>query len=224
MSTITAKAFLFDFDGVIVDSEDLHMQATLETARPYGIFFSKIYYYDALLGFDDVGMFKKLWSDNTQKLDQKILEKLLVQKNKVFRRIIANNLVFFDGVLDFISRLKKLDIPLGIVSGALFNEIEACLKQGKISDDFQFIISADRVRHSKPHPESYKKAFAEMGRLVSGLKKQNCWVIEDSPAGISSALAAGLPVIGITNSRHKDDLNAADLVISHYRELNVSQP
>lgn len=224
MPSLNARVFLFDFDGVIVDSESLHMQAALETSHPHGITFSKKYYYDILLGFDDVGLFKRLWSDHKKKLDEKSLTKLLQQKNKIFRQIIAKKLVFFDGVMDFINRLKKLGIPLAIVSGALFNEIEACLIQGKILDDFKFIISADRVTHSKPHPESYATAFNKMRQELPGLKKSECWVIEDSPTGITSAKVAGLPVIGITNSRHRDDLKNADLIIAHYTEIKLNQP
>lgn len=220
---IQPKAFFFDFDGVIVDSEKVHMLAALEASRHHGISFSEDYYFKELLGYDDIGLFEHLWKEESRNLDGVTLKELMARKNEAFMRFISSQVIYFDGIVDFIRRLSERGIPLCVVSGALKKEILGCLAYGKLESYFKFIISADMVKASKPNPESYERAWQNMLVYVPDLEKSDCWAIEDSPAGIYSASEAGFKVIGITNSVRADQLSRADHIISHVREIEVSE-
>jgi HAD superfamily hydrolase (TIGR01509 family) len=221
MITISPRAFFFDFDGVIVDSEKIHMLAALEAVQGEGLSFSEEYYFQELLGYDDVGLFSHLWKEQGQKLGRELLGKLLREKNSAFMQLIAAKVIYFDGVIDFIRALEEKNVPLAVVSGALHGEIMACLDKGGLAGHFKFIVSADKVTRSKPDPESYEKAWEDMLAFIPDLKKSECWAIEDSPAGISAATEAGVNVIGITNSVKADQLTRADHVVTHVNEIKL---
>lgn len=221
MITLSPQAFFFDFDGVIVDSEKAHMVAALKAASPHGLSFTELYYFEKLLGFDDVGLFRELFSENQKKLDDQTLKELMVQKNQEFMRLIPTHIIYFPGVVDFIKRLKDKKIPLAVVSGALRDEVISCLKIGGLDGYFDFIVTANDVTHSKPHPESYTQAFALLKVKNPSLEKNQCWALEDSGAGIQSAKTAGLKTIGITNSLKAKDLHEANYVIQVYDEITL---
>ena len=223
MFKITPKAFFFDFDGVVADSEGLHFKAALKAAQPHGISFDRAYYDTWLLGYDDRNLFLHLWKDHGQTLPELKLKNLMLVKNQLFHQLIVSDLKFFDGLNDFIQQFKDRQIPIAIVSGALEDEILACLKQGGLNE-FEFIVAANHVHHSKPDPESYELAFDKMCSIVPSLSKNDCWTIEDSCAGIISASMAGLKVIGITHSLPADKLSQANLVISKFNEIEIGTP
>lgn len=219
MIHIAPQAFFFDFDGVIVDSEKVHMLAALESAKTHGMSFSEEYYFRELLGYDDQNLFANLGKKNSQFLDEKTIAKLKQGKNESFMKLIDTNVIYFDGVLSLIEKLTAKKIPLCVVSGAREKEILACLKKGGLEKYFKFIVSTDHVKQSKPDPECYEMAFEKMLDHVPSLKKENCWAIEDSPAGINAACGAGLNVIAITNSVKRDSLQQAAHVIDHMNEI-----
>lgn len=221
MIQISPKAFFFDFDGVICDSEKAHMFSTMKAIKEHNIQFSEDYYFEKLFGFDDVGLFEHLFAKHGKELSPQTLKELMVSKNVEFMETIEEHILFFDGVKDLILRLHENKVPLAVVSGALSSEVKACLKKGKLDSYFEFIVCADHVRRSKPDPESYEKAFEKMVVKVPDLELQSCWVLEDSPTGISSAVGAGLKVIGITNSAAAPVLSEADVVIQDYSEIQM---
>ncbi len=222
MPIISPQAFFFDFDGVIVDSEQVHMVAARAASETFGVTFTRDYYYEILLGFDDVGLFTHLWNEQLgEKLDEAVLKDLMKKKNDTFMEKIRTELIFFDGVLALMNRLNAKSIPLAVVSGALRKEVELCLEAGKIKNLFPCIVSANDVKRSKPHPESYTKAFDIVSQKIPNLRPADCWAIEDSPAGIAAAKGAGLNVIGITNSVSANALSAADIIISKYEEIEL---
>lgn len=219
--TISPKAFFFDFDGVIVDSEKIHMAAARQMSKSAGIDFSEKYYFDVLLGFDDVGLFERLWQDNGRKLSADERRQLITGKNQAFLELVKSQVVYFQGVMDFIARLHERNIPLAIVSGALRSEIDACLVPANLDSRFRFIVSADDCQNSKPDPEPYRQAVARMQSFIPGLLPENCWAIEDSPAGVESARDAGIQVIGITHSVAAGELQEAHAVVKSFEEIEI---
>lgn len=221
--TVSPKAFFFDFDGVICDSEKAHMASTLHVISEYGIEFSEHYYFQKLFGFDDKGLFEHLFDLNGKKLNAALLKELIEKKNHSFMDMVEKHVIFFDGVKDLILRLDQAQIPMAVVSGALSEEVEHCLKKGDIRHFFKFMVCADHVNRSKPDPESYEKATLEMMSLVPDLEQKDILVLEDSPTGISSAKGANLEVIAITNSAPPPMLREADYIVSHYNEIILPQ-
>lgn len=224
MIHIKPRAFLFDFDGVICDTEKLHYLSTLKTVGKHNMSLEAEYYFEKLFGFDDRALFDHIYQMHGKKLDKKTLKQLMVEKNDEFMQLVETKIVYFDGVLALIERLTLAKIPLAVVSGALSHEVDACLEKGNIKKYFLFSMCADHVRSSKPDPESYERAYVRMGSYVSDLSLQDCWVLEDSPIGIASAKAAGLPVIAITNSAKRENLTEADHIIEHYSEIEIIFP
>jgi beta-phosphoglucomutase len=224
MVQISPKAFFFDFDGVICDTEKLHMLAALYVLKPHEIKFTENYYFEKLFGYDDKGLFEHLFESTGQKLNKETLKQLITEKNTVFMDQIESAIIYFDGVVELIQSLHAKSIPLAVVSGALSQEVEACLKKGKLDRYFQFTVCADNVSRSKPHPECYMTAYQKMLANIPGLLPDDCWAIEDSPMGIESAVGAGLNVIGITNTTAAPVLSVADYVIDHYREIEIKTP
>ena len=207
------EAVIFDFDGVIVDTEPLHYAAFQRTLEPLGLHFTWQEYIDTYIGFDDRDAFRHAFSINGRMLSQDELHSLIKNKANFFTEVIGAGVSAYPGVLDLILGLHANKFPLAICSGALRSDIEPILAMLDISDCFDVIVTADDVAASKPDPECYILAFE---RLQSARKipfsKNATIAIEDTPAGISSAKAAGLMVCAVTNSYPAARLDQATFV------------
>jgi beta-phosphoglucomutase len=212
-SGIQTEAVIFDFDGVIVDTEPLHYKAFQRVLEPLALGFTWEEYVESYIGFDDRDAFRHVYSSHGTKLSQEQLHGLIEQKALFFSDVIQSGVSAYPGVLDLISHLHMHKIPLAICSGALRTDIDPILSMLGISDYFDVIVTADDVATSKPDPECYQLAFQ---RLQSAHKfsftKDATLVIEDTPAGISAAKAAGLPVCAVTNSYPAAILDQATFV------------
>jgi beta-phosphoglucomutase len=193
----------------------------LAAAATQGLSFSEKYYFDVLLGFDDVGLFDELFRKNGQRLSQAVRADLIRKKNAAFLAAVEGNVAYFDGVVDLIGRLRAAGIPCAVVSGALRSEITACLKPGGLAHAFECIVSAEDVTRSKPDPEGYERAFVLIRSGHPQIEKSACVALEDSPAGIAAAQAAGIPTIAIVNSVPAEQLAAADRIVHAYREIII---
>lgn len=211
---IQAEAVIFDFDGVIVDTEPLHYAAFQRTLEPLGLHFSWLEYVETYIGFDDRDAFRHAFSSNGITLTPDRLLQLIEQKAAFFEEVIGLGVSAYPGVLDLIFKLNTQKVPLAICSGALRSDIDPILAMLDITDCFDVIVTADDVAASKPDPECYQLAFQ---RLLSTsnytFSKEATIAIEDTPAGISAAKAAGLLVCAVTNSYTADRLNQASCII-----------
>lgn len=210
---IRAEAVIFDFDGVIVDTEPLHYAAFQRVLEPLGLHFTWEEYVETYIGFDDRDAFRHAFSLKGKALGREELHRLIEQKAAFFEEVIGAGVPAYPGVLDLIFRLHEHRFPLAICSGALRSDIDPILAMLGISDCFDVIVTADDVAASKPDPECYQLAFQ---RLHSGhgcsFSKEVTLAIEDTPAGISAAKAAGLLVCAVTNSYPADRLVQATFV------------
>ena len=210
---IQAEAVIFDFDGVIVDTEPLHYSAFQRTLEPLGLHFTWEEYVETYIGFDDRDAFRYAFSSLGTPLSPEGLHDLIEQKALFFAEVIRSGVSAYPGVLDLISHLHARKSPLAICSGALRADIDPILSMLGITDCFDVIVTADDVAASKPDPECYLLAFQ---RLQSAhhcsFTKAATLAIEDTPAGISAAKAAGLLVCAVTNSYSADRLDQATFV------------
>lgn len=209
-----AEAVIFDFDGVIVDTEPLHYASFQRTLEPLGLHFTWEEYVETYIGFDDRDAFRHAFSAKKMQLAPETLRSLIEQKAAVFNEVISSGVVAYPGVVELIMSLSKGKIPLAICSGALRSDIDPILTMLGISDVFDVIVTADNVAASKPDPECYLLAFQ---RLLSAgnnsFSKETTLAIEDTPAGISAAAGAGLKVCAVTNSYTADRLDQATFVV-----------
>jgi beta-phosphoglucomutase len=205
-------AVVFDFDGVIVDSEPLHLSAYQEVLSSLGGPLPREEYYARYLGYDDQGVFRAVAEARGWQLDDGRIEELIAEKSRVFQGMLGED-VLYPGARSCIERLAAV-WPLGIASGALRHEIEAILRRTGLAPHFRFIVAAGDTTASKPAPDPYRRA-AEL----HGVAPEACVAVEDSRWGIDSAKTAGLPCVAITNTYPVAELMTADIIITSLKEL-----
>ncbi|KPV41387.1 hypothetical protein AN478_02065 [Thiohalorhabdus denitrificans] len=191
------QAFVFDFDGVIVDSEPAHYRAFQAVLEPLGQGYGWDEYLAHYIGFDDRDGFREAFRRGERELAEADLEGLIEAKSAAFDRELAAGLEPIPGAVECVRRLGEL-LPLAVCSGALRQEIEPTLAALGIAEEFRVVVSAEDVAHSKPDPASYRLAVERLGEsLGKPLEPAACAAIEDTPTGAASARGAGLWVVGL---------------------------
>jgi beta-phosphoglucomutase len=209
---------LFDFNGVLVDDESVHLAAFRAVVEPLGIVIDDATYAARYLGFDDAGAFRAMLEDSGANASDAEVARLVAAKRPVYMQMIEGALVMFDGAADIVRRRAELG-PVGIVSGALKEEIEHALAVMGVRDAIAFIVSADDTTRCKPDPEGYTLALKALDEALPVGKR--VIVIEDSLAGIEAAKAAGLRCAAVAHSYSAEKLRAAgaDIVVQHLADL-----
>jgi beta-phosphoglucomutase len=207
------RAVVFDFDGVLADTEPLHLAAYQEIFSDLGVELSPEEYYEHYVGYDDEGMFRRMASIRGWQLSDEQIRALIVQKSSVFDQVIGRTDVLYPGARECVEQLASA-YPLGIASGALKHEIEMILQRGRLHQHFAFIVASGDTPESKPSPDPYLRAA-----VLHGLPAAQCVAIEDSRWGIEAAKAAGMACVAITNTYDASHLSAADRVIQSLQEF-----
>ena len=209
------EAVLFDFDGILVDTEPMHHRAFNEALDPLGMGFSWKEYVEIYMGFDDRDAFREAFRAKGIDLDDANLATLVAAKSKAFLRGLRDGVTAYPGAVPMIESLHATGRPLALCSGALRSDIDPILAQLGIARCFDVIVSADDVRRSKPDPESYALAYAGLAESHPTLLTvpDKSVAVEDTPAGIRSAKGAGLRVLAVTNSYVAGELAEADWIV-----------
>lgn len=206
-------AVVFDFDGVLADSEPVHLAACQQVFEDLGVSLSADYYYEHLVGYDDRGLFDAMALKHGWDLDDARVSALVERKARIFDELIATRDVFYPGAAEAVQRLARA-FPLGIASGALRHEIERILERAGVADRFRFIVAAGETAASKPAPDPYIEAAKRHGCPPGA-----CVAIEDSRWGIVSAKGAGMKCVGITTTYAAGELRAADCIVGSLDEF-----
>lgn len=212
------RGIVFDFDGVIADTEPSHLAAFQDILAGTGLALGERDYYDRYMGYDDVGTLRALGRDQGRPLDDREIRRLVAAKARRFEARVRGGNVLFPGAAACIERLAAV-APLGIASGALHAEIEAILTAASLRDRFAAIVGADDVPRSKPAPDTYQRAVELLGAAGTGADPSTCVAIEDTVWGIEAAHAAGLRCVALTHSYPAAALAAADAVLGSLDEL-----
>jgi len=211
------RAVLFDFDGVLVDSEPLHYQALRDALLPEEIVIDEEIYAKEYLAQDDRGAIRTALARHGRPYDTARMGAIQERKSRSFEALMPQ-VAFFPGARELVRALQR-EVPLAIASGALSSEIDALLRAGGLRDAFHAIVGADQVRQGKPHPEPYLTAMARVASTAPRLRPDECLVFEDSMPGIAAALAAGMKVVAVTNSYPAAKLGAAHRVVDSLQGL-----
>ncbi len=216
------QAIIFDFDGVIANSEPLHLRAFQQALAEEGLFLGAGEYYARYLGFDDVGTFQALGRDRGLAWSAQRVGQLVTRKGVKLQEIVHSGDVLFPGAVDFI-RLAAATVPIAIASGALRHEIDEIVKAADLAPLFATIVASGDTPESKPSPAPYRLAFERLF-LATGreLDPTRCVAIEDSRWGLESAAGAGLRCVGVTTSYPADELTHAELIASGLGALTLS--
>jgi beta-phosphoglucomutase len=209
------NAIVFDFDGVVVDSEPLHFKAFLEVVGSLGYQFDYDQYLRDFVGFDDRDVFATVLAllDKQEAAGQ--IAQLCADKQKVFDNIIqTGGATPIPGVLELIDQAHG-SLPIAIASGATKQDITLMLGHLDRLDRFETIVSADDVLHSKPDPTSYRLAVEQLAKANPKLDLQprDCLAIEDTVAGIQSATQAGLMTLGLATTTSAQALHETQRVV-----------
>ncbi|MGA2093202.1 MAG: HAD family phosphatase [Sedimentisphaerales bacterium] len=217
------KAIIFDFDGVLVDSEKLHLQAFNNVLTKYKIQISTSEYFENLLGLSDRELLEVI--NNREKnlaLTDNQFKQLLFAKADAFKNIALNQAAVYAGVPEFLKLLADSKIPLAIYSGALLAEIEMLLKGANLRNYFDVIVSAEQVKRGKPDPEGFILALKLLNKKARPpIKPQDCIVIEDSRWGLEAAKNAGMHPVAVTNTYSAEQLKPADKIVANLIELTI---
>lgn len=218
---IAATAVVFDFDGVIVDTEPLHYRAFQEILAPLGLEFSWNEYVQTYMGYDDRDAFLEAFKAKSVEITPEYLLFLISEKANKFQEIISGGVSAYPGVCELIRTLHDRQVPLAICSGALRSDITPILKSLSLSQCFEIVVTAEEVVKSKPNPECYALTFNRLSTKWKHihLTPATTVAIEDTPAGISAASLAGLNVIAVTNSYDPDRLGGAKLIVNSLQKL-----
>jgi beta-phosphoglucomutase-like phosphatase (HAD superfamily) len=216
-------AIVFDFDGVLANSEPLHFEAFRRVLAGQAVTLDEAEYYAKYLGYDDAGAFRHVLGDRGRRTDEGLIAALVAEKLAAFPDILNGQHVLFPGAADCVRRFAA-HVPLAIASGALSQDIDLVLAGTGLRESFLVVVGAEQTPQSKPHPDPYLRAvrlLQERGAIPPGDVAGGCVAIEDSRWGIRSAKTAGLRCIAVTTSYAAHELDEADLVVGSLNEVSL---
>jgi len=217
------RAIVFDFDGVIANSEPLHLRAYQDVLTHEGVTLSERDYYACYLGYDDVGVFTTVGADRGRRWTPAEIERLIAEKAARLEALERDQSILFPGAADTV-RGAAAAMPIAIASGALGAEIRRVLEREQLTSCFTAIVAAEDTTVGKPAPEPYRRAVELLAQAVGGdLAAADCVAIEDSRWGLQSARAAGLHVVGVAHTYDRSQLIDAELIIDAIGSLDLRE-
>jgi beta-phosphoglucomutase-like phosphatase (HAD superfamily) len=212
------RGVIFDFDGVLVDSEAAHFDALRQAlAGEVESEVTRAEYDEHYLGFDDHTCVRRALELRGQPAPPEVVSDLVDRKWQAYDEGLSK-IPLSRGAFDLVLALHAAAVPLAVASGSHRNEIESILRAHGLLQCFRGVIGAEDVQNFKPHPEPYLRSRAMLGAVE---EPAGIVAIEDSASGLASARAANLRVIGVTNSLPRVKLGLAHYVVDSLAELSV---
>lgn len=203
------RAILFDFDGVLADTERLHCEAFTKILEPLNQPFTSEEYFGRYIHFDDTHVFLNVSKDRKLGWRAPRIERLVEKKRVLFGDLMNNPGLLFPGVADLIPRLAAR-MPLAICSMGHRDEIEPVLNRAGLRRLFSALVTSEDVSKPKPAPEVYLRGLELMNTARNlDVQPSECLVVEDSCGGTRSGKAAGMHVVALTHSLTETELRAA---------------
>ena len=218
------RAVLFDFDGVIVNSEPVHLRAFQAAAKTESIQLTDDEYYRELIGYDDPGAWRKLFARHGIPLDEPTLCRVMDRKFAQMRELLATDQIPpLSGVVELVGALRRHDVPMGICSGAIRNEIETMLAGVRLAEFFDVITAAEDVAVGKPDPAGYLLTARRLSEKIGRpLEARDCLVIEDAPSVARGVRSVGFKALLVATSYPIERLRgAADWAVQTLRAAEL---
>jgi beta-phosphoglucomutase len=215
------RAIVFDFDGVIANSEPLHFRGYRDVLLEERITLTEADYYARYLGYDDVGAFEAMAADRGVTWSAEHIARLVEQKARRMEALEQDGSMLFPGAKSAIEQ-SAAAMPIAIASGALGAEIRRVLEHARLTPHFTAIVAAEDTPQSKPAPDPYLRAVALLAKARGPIAAGDCVAIEDSRWGLESARTAGLHTVGVAHTYSAEDLaGSADVVIPSMEAFNL---
>ncbi len=202
-------AFIFDMDGVLVDSNPTHKIALRQFCAKHGYELSEQELREKIYGRTNRDWLLNLFGD----LSEQTIRQYADEKESLFRELY-HDIKPVDGLLSFLQKLEARKIPRAIATSAPRANVDFTLLHTNIEKYFPIILDDSFVSRGKPDPEIDLKSAAAIG-----LDPQKCAVFEDSLSGVSAGKRAGCKVVGITTTHTREALSEADFNIDNFVEL-----
>ena len=204
------KALLFDLDGTLADTGAVHYPAWVEALKPYGLDIDRDFYQKNIGGRVNHDIVEDLLPD----LSPEAAEDVIEDKEARFRAK-SGRLEPLAGLVSFVERGRKKDIPVALVTNAPEENVRAILKSLGLESAFDPVVLAEEVGAGKPDPAPYTAALKRLG-----LRAPDAVAFEDSPAGLASAVAAGIPCVGVASTHEPEELRrgGAFLVVPDFTD------
>lgn len=221
------QSIFFDFNGVIINDEPLHLKAYQEALAEEGITLTEAEYM-TMLGMDDVTFVRTAFERAGKTLPDGEGRRVIAREYELHRKMIEEELPLAPGVVTFIKGCARR-YQLGLVSMSTRYGIDYVFERTGLGPAFTVIVSAEDVRGThKPDPTCYKRALELLNEKRRDerqlpLLPGECLVIEDSPPGIESGRAAGMRTLGVTNTVSEEALRraGADVVTKSLADWTV---
>jgi beta-phosphoglucomutase len=213
------QAIFFDFNGVIINDEALHLKAYQEVLAAEGMTLS-VDEYMTMLGMDDRTFVRTAFERAGKMLNDETMHAVIKREGLAHFKMIEDELPLSPGVVTFIKALAR-HYQLGVVSMSQRAGIDYVLERIRLVGAFTVIVSAEDAQTHKPDPCCYNRALELLNEQRREQRKlpllpQECLVVEDSPPGIQAGRAAGMRTLGLTNTVTEEALRAAGAdVVTH---------
>ena len=193
------RALLFDLDGTLAETDSLHLPTWVDVLRPHGIEVDEAFYKENISGRSTGEIVRELLPDLSNEEGREIGD----AKEANFRER-AGELEPLPGLLDFLEGAGRHGLKTALVTNAPEENVEAILLALGLGEFFDEVVLSDEVGPVKPDPAPYRAALGKLG-----VSPEEAVAFEDSTSGISSAVGAGIPTVGIASTQDPEKLRQA---------------
>ncbi|SCW90367.1 MULTISPECIES: HAD family phosphatase [unclassified Pseudomonas] len=207
------QGFIFDMDGVLVDSEPVYMEQERHSYARHGVVLDEAQL-SRFVGTTQRHMWSAIKTEYGLADD---LDCLMAEHHRQLMDVLNSApLPPMPGVTELLDALKRAGIPCAVASSSPRTQVELILRNAGLHLFFSEIVCGDDVTHSKPDPEIFLMAAKRLG-----ISPSSCVVIEDAAHGVAAAKAASMFCVGLLNPNSgQQDLSAADLHVHRHSEIN----
>lgn len=212
---MTARAVIFDMDGVLVLSAPAHWVSWVAVAREYGVEMTRERFL-SFNGLTNPDICRELWGERAT---ADFIAKVAWQKELAYREAITTKVPIAPGCRELLTAVREAGLATAVGTSAPVENVDLVLDGGGIREHFGAVVHAGLVARGKPAPDIFLMAAA-----LLGVPPQECVVVEDAPSGIRAALAAGMPAVGVMTNHDEAELLAAGarLVVPALCDLDVA--